>query len=579
MWVRGIMGTAILAMVATLAPAARAEVDNDKIDAAADRAVAFLKSNQSRQGYWVYNAPTDVENNIGATSLAGLALLESNVRHDDPVLVAAANNVRAAGHSLSRTYGICLAILFLDRYGEAKDKGLIRTLALRLAAGQNQNDGGWSYQCPTLSGAQETFWMGELKKFQKAKDFAGSGQAGGNASDNSNTQFAVLAMWVARQHGIPVEYPLFKAEWHFRSTQGADGGWGYGGSTGLATGSTPSMTCSGLLGLAVAYGAKREQQASLKARDGDKLEGNAPTKPTGTPRLDIATDPAVVKAKELIANVIRNNQPRGIPHFLYFLWSLERVSVTYKFKDYGGIDWYEYGVNLLLNSQQKNGSWEHEDGVNIDTCFALLFLRKANLVGDISGTARLKADQGDPLKAASSGNTAAKPKQTDPAIKDLPKDKNAADEAKKLVGEFATAKAARQDEILGILQDTKDPTGNFTQALLDLIPTVKDNLQARVRSALAERLSRQSLDSLRTKLADSDIEMRIAAARAMGMKTDAGGRPDTRAMPDLIKLLGHSNESLAAAAEQSLGALTERDFGRNPARWQEFYDKLPPSRR
>ena len=37
--------------------------------------------------------------------------------------------------------------------------------------------------------------------------------------DHSNTQFAVLALWVARRHGMPVDYALWKTEQRFRALQ------------------------------------------------------------------------------------------------------------------------------------------------------------------------------------------------------------------------------------------------------------------------------------------------------------------------------------------------------------------------
>src|SRR5438067_12869609 len=52
------------------------------------------------------------------------------------------------------------------------------------------------------------------------------GQLGG-MSDNSNTQFATLAMWVGRKHGLPVDGSLARLEKRFRETQSRNGSWGY----------------------------------------------------------------------------------------------------------------------------------------------------------------------------------------------------------------------------------------------------------------------------------------------------------------------------------------------------------------
>src|SRR5262249_30778925 len=74
--------------------------------------------------------------------------------------------------------------------------------------------------------------------------------------DNSNTQFAVLALWVARRHGLPTDEALRWAERYFRSTH-TQGSWGYN-TTGVEPYGRAAMTCSGLLGIAVGAGVVRE---------------------------------------------------------------------------------------------------------------------------------------------------------------------------------------------------------------------------------------------------------------------------------------------------------------------------------
>src|SRR5207247_732425 len=97
----------------------------------------------------------------GATSLNGLALLEAKISKDnaelkqavDKAIERATESVRASVPSLSQTYSISLAIMFLDRLGDAADIPLIESLMVRLIAGQTR-DGGWGYNCPTVSDAE-----------------------------------------------------------------------------------------------------------------------------------------------------------------------------------------------------------------------------------------------------------------------------------------------------------------------------------------------------------------------------------------------------------------------------------------
>src|SRR5262249_38050770 len=77
-------------------------------------------------------------------------------------------------------------------------------------------------------------------------------------SDNSNAQFAILALWVARKYGVPVERTLALVDARFRTSQNADGSWGYHPRTPTWP---DSMTCSGLLGLAVGRGIVRGDEA------------------------------------------------------------------------------------------------------------------------------------------------------------------------------------------------------------------------------------------------------------------------------------------------------------------------------
>src|SRR5262249_13627196 len=148
-----------------------------------------------------------------------------------------------------------------------KDKKLIQSLALRLIAGQHRS-GGWSYRCLTLSEANEVALLQALEKLGKHIKEGGKMskealralevprtlgsltvfqnpeklwvEEGGSdqkeslslvkGTDNSNTQFAMLALWAARRHDIPLA-PTFRIMVErFERTQCADGWWPYVGT-------------------------------------------------------------------------------------------------------------------------------------------------------------------------------------------------------------------------------------------------------------------------------------------------------------------------------------------------------------
>jgi hypothetical protein len=89
---------------------------------------------------------------------------------------------------------------------------------------------------------------------------------------------------------------------------------------------------------------------------------------------------------------------------LYFLWSLERVAMIYGLKEVGGRDWYTWGRKFVLPKQDKDGSWKERFPGVPDTCFALLFLKRVNIVKDLTDKlqrllAGLSARHGPPQPA------------------------------------------------------------------------------------------------------------------------------------------------------------------------------------
>src|SRR5205823_1632251 len=106
--------------------------------------------------------------------------------------------------------------------------------------------------------------------------------------------------------------------------QNADGGWGYIPSV-MDGSSTMSMTCAGLLGLAVGHGVKPVLRTKPK-----------PDAKNRQVDYDPAKDPAVRAGLQALGTTIGiplgKNRPAvwAIPDIdHYFFWSLERVAVAY----------------------------------------------------------------------------------------------------------------------------------------------------------------------------------------------------------------------------------------------------------
>ncbi len=252
---------------------------------------------------------------------------------------------------------------------------------------------------------------------------------------------------------MPVDrtFSLLVRRFHASSTSA--NGWGYYFSHGDSKrGTTPAMTCVALLGLAIGHALGLtpdaeipiEKLAHVKKLD-DKIAGKnadpapapeVPPEPAADPAKpadpNAPVDPNAPAAKKpadappAVDPYIRNGfvalskkvgaaagTTVGRPQVksvggLYYLWAMERVAVLYELPTLANKDWYRWGAEILLCHQQADGSWAdagfHGTHPVINTSFALLFLKRANLTPDLSKLQIIDPD----LLAKSVTDTAAK---------------------------------------------------------------------------------------------------------------------------------------------------------------------------
>jgi hypothetical protein len=384
--------------------------ERHQVDDALARGIAFLKQSQSPDGGW------NGESRAGYTALAGLTLVECGLPVEDPCIKKAAAFMRNACPQLNRTYDISLAILFLIRLADSADRERIQQLALQLVAGQMPS-GGWSYGCPTMNQAAYDKLLELLRdlklndpdnlhraqavsKVQIPPEFSNltvlrdppnqPDEFFRNGGDNSNSQFAILALWAARGQGLPLDRTLALMVRRFRATQNPNGSWDYDTHRIANMQGNPTMTCAGLLGVAVGHGL---------AADGGKQKERP------------GQDDAIKKAVEHVAQSIHfdpkaTNPPQpNLQPDMYFLWSVERVAVLYQLKTVGDKHWYHWGMQLILPRQDmKDGGWLDGGGYGatrtINTCFAMLFLKRVNLAKDLTDKINemLAAGPGQPAR-------------------------------------------------------------------------------------------------------------------------------------------------------------------------------------
>jgi hypothetical protein len=372
----------------------------------------------------------------GAIALAGLTLLECGVAPDDPAVQRAAEAIRDAASLIHATYALAAAILFLDRLHmkvpdvdgtrlrevvgstkaqEDRDGELIRSFALRLMSCQDQG-GFWGYGRPVSREQEE-------KTFQKVKN----GNFGGLRLDYknlSNSQFAALALWAARRHGVPVRPALQAVARGARAQQTPEGTWNYDQNLPMKH----TSVCAGLIFLALERGL--DEEAGIRA------VGKAADPSLTTSILD---DVAVKKGMDFLGKFLakppslsankkeeRQRSARAIKDYyekyettkgtkvpgvswtmdgsfggtifgadswgdLYLLWSIERVGVIYAVKEIPpgkGKNWYRWGSEIIVANQKVGGLWEDRFPGVPDTCFALLFLKRANIAKDLTDKLR-----------------------------------------------------------------------------------------------------------------------------------------------------------------------------------------------
>jgi hypothetical protein len=343
------------------------------IDAAVKRGTDYLKTAPSPGGHL---KDTDCD------ELILLTLIHAGMPEQNPVFQKLLKNVLSA--PLKYTYKVALQAMLLEDLDPAYYQPRIAQCAQFLVDNQATN-GQWSYgretdavaSMPTLG--DRGVESGEKKKPGGAIQFGAERvktkpsktiavtqtKTTGEGGDNSNTQYAALGLrachdakikipdnvlhlarrwWVESQH--PPEDGLdAKAE---SSGGGArPAGWNYKSHTNDERKPYHAMT-AGAVGATVIY-------EYMMGRDWKK---------------DKITNGGVAwLAKNWSVNTN-----------YYYMYALERAGILYGVESIGNHNWYFEGARVLLQNQNGDGSWgkraETEENT-WDTCFAILFLKKA----------------------------------------------------------------------------------------------------------------------------------------------------------------------------------------------------------
>lgn len=326
----------LLAMALWVPAAAAADLSPEAVRQAIDRGVNYLKRQQRADGSW----PEWLGQPGGASALCTLALLNAGVPPTDDAIVRALDYLRK--FRPDKTYSTALQTMVFCRAEPKRDLALIRRNVKALERWQlpdGPGKGGWSYP--------------------------------GAGSDNSNAQFAVLALYDAEQAGVEVNLQTWRlARAYWEKGQNADGSWGY--HSGMF--GTGSMTVAGIGCMVMTSDRVGEPDAVV---EGDSIKCCR--------RSEARADDAVARGLQWLGKnfaVTHNPGARTQSWLLYYLYGVERVGRLTAHRFIGEHDWYREGANYLLKAKggpladHWRGSGPTETDERIATSFALLFLSK-----------------------------------------------------------------------------------------------------------------------------------------------------------------------------------------------------------
>jgi hypothetical protein len=350
-------GTAIflaLPQAPVQAQVAPSKVDEElveKVRKSIDLAKNFLIRKQNKtQGTWeevVLGVLADMEG--GQTALVTLALLNSGMEPNNPAMVKALDYLRTL--KPKKTYVVALQNLVFLEARQSRDLPIIQSNAewlIQNAIGFKNGAGrleGWSYPGNTIS-------------------------------DNSNTQYALLGLYAAKQAGIKIEDKVWRAiqEYYVRtqvSESPTSGKWAYYPQPNIKDSPSFSMTVAGTCGLIIAGMGLDESEQNLN------------------PDTGVAANCGVYSANTPLAKGMNwigaNFEFESLKSTFYNIYGIERLGRLSGQRFIDRYDWYRDGCIKLIGLQQLDGEkkgaiYARGKGVDgsdtIATSFALLFLSK-----------------------------------------------------------------------------------------------------------------------------------------------------------------------------------------------------------
>ncbi len=326
------------------------EVTDDAIDAAIERAIAHLWSQQEADGRWPYKEAPDAGGVMrsltgsrwppGEHCMVMMALEYAGTPQDDERFKKGLKLLQE--FDLKQNYMISCRLVTLAHLfhrSEKEQRGVLRQVMKtdvdQLVANQGAI-GGWRYTTPPQP--------------PRAIDF-------------SNTQLCVLALSEAAKCGIEVPpEAMMRVHQRMISDQRDDGGWNYGCWVDAAHENEQSYGNMTAACVASLFLTNEFLTGGLgcPCRSGKSSRGK-----------DIVGDSLKRGMEWLNREFLPNRSPKG-HNYHYWIYQAERVGIATGYRYFGEHDWYRDICAYLLPQQTDTGSF----GDVVDTSFALLFLIK-----------------------------------------------------------------------------------------------------------------------------------------------------------------------------------------------------------
>ena len=337
----------ILVSVGPTWAAPNGDLDPDEVRRAIDQGIQYLSRTQNADnGSWSSGGiPTE-----GLTPLCALALVNAGVEPKDPRIRSALSFIdRQQQHSINSSHAVYAVSLETMVYCAVDPKQYLPRI---------RTNAKWLETVQIKTGPTKGAW-----------NYGRDNSATGNG-DNSNSQFALLALYEAQRAGVDVSsqtWILAKGYWDACQSSDGDGrgAWSYA-MRGRATG---SMTCAGIAAMVITD--DQINRGDARVDDGRVLC-------CGEHLLNDRLDNGL---KWLERHFTVQSNPGEGQHWLYYLYGLERAGRMTNRRFIGRHDWYREGTSTLLNAQDRlDGSWtgagHGETDKNVATSLALLFLSK-----------------------------------------------------------------------------------------------------------------------------------------------------------------------------------------------------------